>query len=88
MDELVAKTRQMSCATDAEWEQHYDALINLRVLNKFHFSVLQADLIHSDQGKWASSFILSQVKNLRSHNSRNAMELFYELFNYNNDSQS
>jgi len=40
VDQLVAKTREMSNATDGEWEQHYDALMNLRVLNKFHFSVL------------------------------------------------
>jgi hypothetical protein len=49
----------MSNATDAEWEQHYDALMNLRVLNKFHFSVLQADLIVADEGKWMGSFIAS-----------------------------
>jgi hypothetical protein len=84
---LVGKTKEMSNASDAEWEQHYDALMNLRVLNRFHFSVLQADLIVADEGKWIGAFIASQVKNLRSHNSRNAMELFYELFNYNDSHQ-
>ena len=59
MTELVCKTKVMSNATDAEWEQHYDALMNLRVLNKFHFSVLQADLIVADEGKWMGSFIAS-----------------------------
>lgn len=82
---LVEKTRELSVATDVEWEKHYDAIVNLRVLNKFHFSDLCKELIDNDQGKWAGSFIGTQVSNLRSHNSRNSMELFYELFAYNNE---
>lgn len=68
-------------ATDADWEQQYDALTNLRVLNKFH-SALMAEVIREDNGQWLAGFVAAQVKNLRSHNSRNAMELFYELFTH------
>ena len=44
-------------------------------------------MIDCDQGRWAGAFIGDQVANLRSHNSRNSMELFYELFTQNNDNK-
>jgi hypothetical protein len=42
----------MSFAFDEDWKAHYDALMNLRVLNKFHYSEL-LKLIDSDCGRWA-----------------------------------
>lgn len=49
----------MSGVADEEWKQHYDALINIRVLNKFHFSELNEHMIANDGGKWAGAFISS-----------------------------
>ena len=84
-EKLILKTKDLSAATDADWEQQYEALGNLRVLNKFHFTLLCEEMIEADDGSWAGGFISTQVKNLRSHNSRNAMELFFEVCNYNNE---
>jgi len=33
---FLENTLQMSVASDEEWRMQYDALENLRVLNKFH----------------------------------------------------
>jgi hypothetical protein len=35
-EELLAKTLNMSAVSDEDWRSHYDALDNLRILNKFH----------------------------------------------------
>jgi hypothetical protein len=46
--QAIEKTREQSQASDANWELQYDALCNLRKLNKFHFSVMTEELIDSD----------------------------------------
>lgn len=40
MDLYLEGTLQMSKADDEEWRPQYDALENLRILNKFHGDVL------------------------------------------------
>jgi hypothetical protein len=55
--ELLRTTKDLSSASDAEWEQQYEALGNLRLLNKFHFALLCSQLVNSDQGEWASGFL-------------------------------
>ena len=52
----------------------YDALQNLRVLNKFYFKDMVENL-----GKFVD-LLKNQITNLRSSNSWNALELFLELF--------
>jgi len=37
VEKLIEETRLMADVSDEEWMQHYDALMNLRSLNKFHF---------------------------------------------------
>ena len=42
LDKFVEETLQMSkIDNDEEWRPQYDAILNLRILNKFHFSVVQ-----------------------------------------------
>ena len=53
--------------------------MNLRILNKFHFAVLEENI-----EKFAE-FIQRQILNERSSNSRNAMQLFWEMFKENAD---
>lgn len=55
----------------------WDAVLSLRILNKFHFSVLESIL---DQ---FTTFIKGQIENLRSNNSRNGLALFLEIFSNN-----
>lgn len=52
----------------------WDAVLSLRILNKFHYQVLEGIL---DQ---FTTFIKGQIENLRSNNSRNALALFCEIF--------
>lgn len=55
----------------------WDAVLSLRVLNKFHFHVFERII---DQ---FTSFLKGQIENLRSNNSRNALALFEEIFSQN-----
>ena len=64
---------------DEEWRPQYDAILNLRILNKFHFHVIQQTI---DQ---YGEFIKQQALNLRSNNARNSLELFRELFKENSE---
>ena len=42
IDKFVEETLQMSKNdNDEEWRPQYDAILNLRILNKFHFHVIQ-----------------------------------------------
>ena len=41
----MQKTLEMSkTATDEEWRPQFDAIQNLRVMNKFHFTVLEKNI--------------------------------------------
>ena len=64
---------------DEQWRMQYDAVMNLRILNKFYFHVFEQII---DQ---LSVFISKQIDNLRSNNSRNALALFQEVFSNNAD---
>lgn len=55
----------------------WDAVLHLRVLNKYYFRALEAII---DQ---LTCFIKAQVDSLRSNNSRNALALFHEIFSQN-----
>ena len=57
----------------------WDAVINLRILNKFHYRVFEGIV---DQ---VGNFVKGQIENLRSNNSRNALALFCEVFTQNAD---
>ena len=65
-------------ASDEEWRSQYDAIDNLRILNKYH-----TDLASTLQDEFAG-FICTQIDNLRSNNSRNALNFVLELFKNNN----
>ena len=42
MEVFIQKTLEMSkTATDEEWRPQFDAVQNLRILNKYHFSTLE-----------------------------------------------
>ena len=64
---------------DEQWRMQWDAVQNLRILNKFYFTVLESII---DQ---FATFLKGQVENLRSNNSRNALCLFLEIFSQNAD---
>jgi hypothetical protein len=66
----------MSQADDEEWRPQYDAIENLRILNKFHGEEL-------DLSTYAD-FVTQQIENLRSSNSRNALNLVYEIYSRSN----
>lgn len=55
----------------------WDAVLSLRILNKFHFQVLERII---DQ---FTTFLKGQIENLRSNNCRNALALFAEIFQHN-----
>ena len=59
---------------DEQWRMQWDAVQNLRILNKFYFTALESII---DQ---FAVFLKGQVENLRSNNSRNALCLFLEIF--------
>ena len=61
------------------WRQQWDAVLNLRILNKFYYQAFESLI---DQ---LSNFIKGQIENLRSNNSRNALALFHEVFSQNSD---
>jgi hypothetical protein len=56
-----------------DWVKHYEAINNLRVLNKFNFEVIS---VHIDL---FSVFIVREIMNLRSNNSKNALTLMVEF---------
>ena len=64
---------------DEQWRMQWDAVQNLRILNKFYFTALESII---DQ---FANFLKGQVENLRSNNSRNALCLFHEIFSQNAD---
>ena len=64
---------------DEEWRSQWDAVQNLRILNKFYFEAFQGVI---DQ---FSGFLKAQIENLRSNNSRNALALFRDVFSQNHD---
>ena len=64
---------------DEEWRTQWDAVQNLRVLNKFYYEAFERVI---DQ---FSPFLKGQVENLRSNNSRNALALFRDIFSQNQD---
>ena len=77
---FIQETLEMANrGNDEEWRPQYDAVQNLRVLNKFHFQALERVI---DQ---FAVFLSRQILNLRSSNSRNAMQLFLEMFRENQD---
>ena len=76
IEAFVDQTLSLAQSHDEEWRNHYDALDNLRVLNKFHYDVLDKAI-----SKFRV-FISVQVENLRSNNSRNALMLFHEIFDH------
>ena len=59
---------------DEQWRMQWDAVQNLRILNKFYFTALESII---DQ---FATFLKGQVENLRSNNCRNALCLFHEIF--------
>ena len=71
---FIQDTFELTQAHDEEWRQHYDAIDNLRSLNKFHKNSLEEHL------ERFHSFMNKQIDNLRSNNSKNALSLFEELF--------
>lgn len=74
VESLIQDTLSLSSAGDEEWRQHYDALDNLRSLNKFNAAALEAHL------ERFHGFIRIQIDNLRSNNAKNALCFFEELF--------
>jgi hypothetical protein len=60
--------------SDEEWRMQYDALDNLRVLNKYHGAVFPVNEF--------TRFISEQIENLRSNNSRVGLNLAFELLVY------
>lgn len=64
---------------DEQWRMQWDAVQNMRILNKFHYSALENFI--DQQG----NFIKAQVENLRSNNNRNALCLFAEIFSSNHE---
>ena len=66
-------------SNDEMWRQQWDAVLNLRILNKFYYQAFESLI---DQ---LSNFIKGQIENLRSNNSRNALALFHEVFSQNSD---
>ena len=64
---------------DEQWRMQWDAVQNLRILNKYYFTALESII---DQ---FATFLKGQVENLRSNNSRNALTLFQEIFSHNAD---
>lgn len=62
---------------DEQWRMQWDAVQNLRILNKFYYAALESII---DQ---FAIFLKGQIENLRSNNSRNAMCLFWEIFSQN-----
>ncbi len=59
-----------------DWRKQYDAVNQLRVLNKFHKEFLSTRLSQDTIG----IFIKAQVDNLRSNLSKNALLLVQEVF--------
>ena len=71
----MKETEEMSKAEDSElWTMKYETINRLRILNKYHFEIVTAN-IHLFQ-----KFIASEIVNLRSNNSKNALTLMVELF--------
>jgi hypothetical protein len=64
----------MAEAGDEYWKDSYEALNNLRILNKFNFEATAANITYFQK------FIVAQILNLRSNNSKNALTLVAELF--------
>lgn len=75
VEAYLEETVKMTKADDEEWRESYDALDRIRVLNKFYIDVLEANLEKFD------AFIDVQIDNLRSSNSRNALQCYYEIMN-------
>ncbi len=79
---LMDFTRTLASASDEDWTSHYNAIENLRILNKYHSEsrlTIQQDFL---------AFICSQIENLRSNNSRNALNVVLELVQDNNSKMS
>ena len=57
-----------------EWNEQFEAINQLRVMNKFHYDVLMKNLISF------SKFIKDSVDNLRSGISKNALMFTTEFF--------
>jgi hypothetical protein len=67
------KETEILAAANVEPSEHYEAINNLRVLNKFNFEVIS---VHIDL---FSVFIVREIMNLRSNNSKNALTLMVEF---------
>ncbi len=58
-----------------DWLAMFNALNNLRVMNKYHSAVLMENL------EFFSNFVKQSVENLRSNISKNALMFCTEFFN-------
>ena len=82
--DFIEKTVEMSKeANDEMWRMQWDAVLNLRILNKYYYEALCGQLLLE-----MADFIKGQIENLRSNNSRNSLQLFSELFSENLDKYS
>lgn len=83
VDEIMAETQKLIAESNDEmWRMQWDAVLNLRIVNKFHYSALEPKVAE------LGDFIRGQVENLRSNNSRNSLQLFEELFARNRDAHA
>lgn len=72
---FIPETIEMATnSCDEQWRMQWDAVQNLRILNKFYYEALESIIDRF------STFLKGQVENLRSNNSRNALCLFHEIF--------
>ena len=73
--EFLNKTLEMiKDSNDEMWRMQWDAVLNLRILNKYYFEAMREKLL------LFTDFIKGQIENLRSNNSRNSLQLFKELY--------
>ena len=78
--DFLQKTIQMTKESNDEmWKMQWEAVQNLRIMNKYYYEVVQTQL------KDMADFLKAQADNLRSNNSRNSLNLFVELFEENLD---
>lgn len=82
-EDFLAQTQSLIAESNDElWRMQWDATVNLRVMNKFHYTAFAPQVCALGE------FIRGQAENLRSNNSRNALQLFEELFAQNKEAHS
>ena len=75
LKEFIDETKAMSkVETEEGWRAQYDAIQNLRILNKFYPDAFDENIVSFPK------FVKEQITNLRSSNARNAIQLFLEIF--------